>query len=420
MRKRKTSKRGSFHRKTASFLSLGDFLIDEPEKEKPKKKLNETSNKENKSSIINYYTNDYNYNNNISFPSFDNENNNGSIIIKTYENDNENNMNENNIYKQLENNNIKNPPLKSFIPIVNTLKFVKEKEENATPSYLLALGIENNNNQIFKNGYIQKAQIIEEEKSEILITESEFSNKKNLNKNKIDFFNVKKQLNINFEKNLIKNNNNVIRNNKNKNFSKEEKTVNEENKEMIITLNRIMKKTNEKELKRRQVISKHKKDLLSIFFTLTKYNNNKNNSNSNNNYSNNNTNNNSNHNNSNTLNYNNNSHQHRKEYSKEDKQVFNIEKPKFRRTLSQGCSYVNSIRIKTKSKEKINSERIDLSKNKKNKIPNKMNLSKKNNYVPLLNLQNNNMTYIPHSKKNLSQRQNSKKPKNPFHNLCTK
>ena len=378
MRKRKTSKRGSFHRKTASFLSLGDFLIDEPEKEKPKKKLNETSNKENKSSIINYYTNDYNYNNNISFPSFDNENNNGSIIIKTYENDNENNMNENNIYKQLENNNIKNPPLKSFIPIVNTLKFVKEKEENATPSYLLALGIENNNNQIFKNGYIQKAQIIEEEKSEILITESEFSNKKNLNKNNIDFLNIKKQLNLNFEKNIIKNNNNVIRNNKNKNFSKEEKIVNEENKEMIITLNRIMKKNNEKELKRRQVMSKNKKDLLSIFFTLTK---------------------------------------NKKENNKEEKQIFNIEKPKNRRTLSQGSSYVNNLRIKSKSKEKLNSDRIE-NKNKKNKIPNKINLTKKNQYIPLLNFHNN-ISFIPHNKKNLSQRQ-VKKQKNAFQSLFTK
>ena len=378
MRKKKTSKRGSFHRKTASFLSLGDFLIDEPEKEKPKKKLNETSNKENKSSIINYYTNDYNYNNNISFPSFDNENNNGSIIIKTYENDNENNMNENNIYKQLENNNIKNPPLKSFIPIVNTLKFVKEKEENATPSYLLALGIENNNNQIFKNGYIQKAQIIEEEKSEILITESEFSNKKNLNKNNIDFLNIKKQLNLNFEKNIIKNNNNVIRNNKNKNFSKEEKIVNEENKEMIITLNRIMKKNNEKELKRRQVMSKNKKDLLSIFFTLTK---------------------------------------NKKENNKEEKQIFNIEKPKNRRTLSQGSSYVNNLRIKSKSKEKLNSDRIE-NKNKKNKIPNKINLTKKNQYIPLLNFHNN-ISFIPHNKKNLSQRQ-VKKPKNAFQSLFTK
>ena len=378
MRKKKTSKRGSFHRKTASFLSLGDFLIDEPEKEKPKKKLNETSNKENKSSIINYYTNDYNYNNNISFPSFDNENNNGSIIIKTYENENENNMNENNIYKQLENNNIKNPPLKSFIPIVNTLKFVKEKEENATPSYLLALGIENNNNQIFKNGYIQKAQIIEEEKSEILITESEFSNKKNLNKNNIDFLNIKKQLNLNFEKNIIKNNNNVIRNNKNKNFSKEEKIVNEENKEMIITLNRIMKKNNEKELKRRQVMSKNKKDLLSIFFTLTK---------------------------------------NKKENNKEEKQIFNIEKPKNRRTLSQGSSYVNNLRIKSKSKEKLNSDRIE-NKNKKNKIPNKINLTKKNQYIPLLNFHNN-ISFIPHNKKNLSQRQ-VKKQKNAFQSLFTK
>ena len=367
--------------------------MDETEKEKPKKNLNETSNKENVSSLINYYTNDCNYNTNISFPSFENENN-GSVIIKTYENENEKNSNSNincNIFTQLEKNNIKNPSLKSFIPIVNTLKFVKEKEENATPSYLLALGVQSGNNH--KNEYIQKGQIIEEEKSEMLITESELSNKKKIKKN-TDYISMK------FKNNLKNYNNYQYKNNNNgsQNFINEKKNINEENKEMIITLNRIMKKTNEKEIKRRQVISKHKKDLLSIFFTLTKYNNN----------------------NSNTLNYNNNSHQHRKEYSKEDKQVFNIEKPKFRRTLSQGCSYVNSIRIKTKSKEKINSERIDLSKNKKNKIPNKMNLSKKNNYVPLLNLQNNNMTYIPHSKKNLSQRQNSKKPKNPFHNLCTK
>ena len=389
--------------------------MDETEKEKPKKNLDETSNKENVSSLINYYTNDCNYNTNISFPSFENENN-GSVIIKTYENENEKNSNSNsninnNIFTQLEINNIKNPSLKSFIPIVNTLKFVKEKEENATPSYLLALGIQNGNKN--KNEYIQKGQIIEEEKSEMLITESELSNKKKMQKNS-DYISMR------FKNNLTNYNNYQYKKNNNgsQNFINDKKNLNEENKEMIITLNRIMKKTNEKELKRRQVISKHKKDLLSIFFTLTKYNNNKNNSN--NNYSNNNTNNNSNHNNSNTLNYNNNSHNHRKELSKEDKQIFNIEKPKFRRTLSQGCSYVNSIRIKTKSKEKVNSERIDLSKNKRNKIPNKMNLSKKNNYVPLLNLHNNNMTYVPHSKKNLSQRQNSKKPKNPFHNLCTK
>ena len=371
--------------------------MDETEKEKPKINLNETSNKENVSSLINYYTNDCNYNNNISFPSFENENN-GSVIIKTYENENEKNSNSNsnidsNIFTQLEKNNIKNPSLKSFIPIVNNLKFVKEKEENATPSYLLALGVQNGNNH--KNEYIQKGQIIEEEKSEMLVTESELSNKKKIKKNNTDFISMKFKNNIkNYKNYQYKKNNNGSQN-----FINEKKNLNEENKEMIITVNNIMKKTNEKELKRRQVISKHKKDLLSIFFTLTKYNNN---------------------NNSNTLNYNNNSHHHRKEYSKEDKQGFNIEKPKFRRTLSQGCSYVNSIRIKTKSKEKVNSERIDLSKNKRNKIPNKMNLSKKNNYVPLLNLHNNNMTYVPHSKKNLSQRQKSKKPKNPFHNLCTK
>ena len=193
IKKRKCSKRGSFHRKTASFLSLGEFLMDETEKEKPKINLNETSNKENVSSLINYYTNDCNYNTNISFPSFENENN-GSVIIKTYENENEKNSNSNsnidsNIFTQLEKNNIKNPSLKSFIPIVNTLKFVKEKEENATPSYLLALGVQNGNNH--KNEYIQKGQIIEEEKSEMLVTESELSNKKKIKKNNTDFISMK-------------------------------------------------------------------------------------------------------------------------------------------------------------------------------------------------------------------------------------
>jgi hypothetical protein len=198
--------------------------MDETEKKKPKKNLNETSNKENVSSLINYYTNDCNYNTNISFPSFENENN-GSVIIKTYENENEKNSNSNincNIFTQLEKNNIKNPSLKSFIPIVNTLKFVKEKEENATPSYLLALGVQNGNNH--KNEYIQKGQIIEEEKSEMLITESELSNKKKIKKN-TDYISMK------FKNNLKNYNNYQYKNNNNgsQNFINEKKNINEEN-----------------------------------------------------------------------------------------------------------------------------------------------------------------------------------------------
>ena len=188
--------------------------MDETEKEKPKINLNETSNKENVSSLINYYTNDCNYNNNISFPSFENENN-GSVIIKTYENENEKNSNSNsnidsNIFTQLEKNNIKNPSLKSFIPIVNTLKFVKEKEENATPSYLLALGVQNGNNH--KNEYIQKGQIIEEEKSEMLITESELSNKKKMKKNS-DYISMRIKNNLtNYNNYQYKKNNNGSQN----------------------------------------------------------------------------------------------------------------------------------------------------------------------------------------------------------------
>ena len=96
----------------------------------------------------------------------------------------------NNIYAQIEMNNIKNPSNKSFIPLINTLKFQKDKEENATPSYLLALGMNRNNN---KNDYIQTGNIIEEEKSEILISESNLSNKKIITK-KNNFLTIKEQL----------------------------------------------------------------------------------------------------------------------------------------------------------------------------------------------------------------------------------
>ena len=123
----------------------------------------------------------------------------------------------NNIYAQIEMNNIKNPSNKSFIPLINTLKFQKDKEENATPSYLLALGMNSNNN---KNDYIQTGNIIEEEKSEILISESNLSNKKIITK-KNNFLTIKKKLNLNYKKEL------------NSRFN-EEKKFNDENKKKNI------------------------------------------------------------------------------------------------------------------------------------------------------------------------------------------
>ena len=118
---------------------------------------------------------------------------NNSVIIKKDENI------QKNIYAQIEMNNIKNPPNKSFIPLINTLKFKKDKEENATPSYLLALGINDNNNK--NDYYIQKGNIIEEEKSEMLISESDLSNKKIITK-KNNFLTIREQLNLNYKKEL--------------------------------------------------------------------------------------------------------------------------------------------------------------------------------------------------------------------------
>ena len=154
-------------------------------------------------------------------------------------------------------NNVKNPPNKSFIPLINTLRFKKDKEENATPSYLLALGINDNNNK--NDYYIQTGNIIEEEKSEILISETDLSNKKIITK-KNNFLTIKEQLNLNYKKELNSRCN-------------EEKKIDEENKKKIfITVNKIKKKNNEKELKKREIISNNKKNLLSIFYKLTKNN----------------------------------------------------------------------------------------------------------------------------------------------------
>ena len=268
----------------------------------------------------------------------------------------------NNIYAQIEMNNIKNPSNKSFIPLINTLKFQKDKEENATPSYLLALGMNSNNN---KNDYIQTGNIIEEEKSEILISESNLSNKKIITK-KNNFLTIKEQLNLNYKKEL------------NSRFN-EEKKFNEENKKKIfITVNKIKQKKNEKELKKREIISNNKKNLLSIFFTLTK--------------------------------------NKKENYKKIEKKNISIEKPKNRRTYSQGSSYVNS--LKPKSRRKINSERIKYE-NKKlkcrtnNNSNSNISTTRKTNPISFVNkvYGNNSFRLIPFSKKNLSFKVNNKKKK---------
>ena len=249
-------------------------------------------------------------------------------------------------------NNVKNPPNKSFIPLINTLRFKKDKEENATPSYLLALGINDNNNK--NDYYIQTGNIIEEEKSEILISETDLSNKKIITK-KNNFLTIKEQLNLNYKKELNSRCN-------------EEKKIDEENKKKIfITVNKIKKKNNEKELKKREIISNNKKNLLSIFYKLTKNN---------------------------------------KENDKTiEKKNISIEKPKNIRTYSHGNSFINSLKVKNDSIRKLNTDRIKyLDKKYKTRTNSNINIIRKTHQISKLNYKgNNSFSLIPFSnKKNLS------------------
>ena len=271
---------------------------------------------------------------------------NDSVIIKTDENI------PNNIYAQIEMNNLKNPPNKSFIPLINTLKFKKDKEENATPSYLLALGINDNNNK--NDYYIQTGNIIEEEKSEILISESDLSNKKIMTK-KNNFLTIREQLNLNYKKEL------------NSRFNEEIKFDEENKKKIFITVNKIKKKNNEKELKKREIISNNKKNLLSIFFKLRK---------------------------------------NKKENNKIiEKKNISIEKPKNRRTYSHGSPFINSLKEKNDSIRKLNTDRIKyLDKKYKTRTNSNINIIRKTHQISKLNYKgNNSFSLIPFSnQKNLS------------------
>ena len=261
-------KKRSFHRKTESSLFLGEHVYNEPKTipsiipdfnylnlneeniEIPSDEIieNKMKKKEN-NNVVNVFNN----NNNLSFPSF--EENDNSVIIKTDDDIiKKEYSNSVSIFKDLELAAEKNNSNKSFIPLHNTLKFKKNKEENATESYLLALGLNNNNNNVEKRNLINSNQIIEEEKSDILNSESEFSSKKKiLQKN----FNNKiiEPLKFNIE-NIINYNKNEL--NKNNNY----------NQKINSALNEIIIKNNEKEQNRREFLTKNKQNLLTYFFNI--------------------------------------------------------------------------------------------------------------------------------------------------------
>ena len=258
------SKKEFHHRKRTSSYFLGSYLPDLNFIENNFQMTNENENindKEEENNIINNgliynLANIDNLNElSLSFPSYE-ENNNNSGAIKNENNEKTKNINVSNnnildIAKKSENSS------KSFITFKNSLKYLKDIDERATPSYQLALQADKKGG---KNNYLASSNIIEEEKSSMIESKSEFSNKK-------DLFKLEKEKT---EKEKIQNEHadyftdlNINNNWKFHNGKLENKN------EMALALNEIIIKNNKKEEERKNYLSKNKKVLLNTFFTMS-------------------------------------------------------------------------------------------------------------------------------------------------------
>ena len=217
-----------------------------------------------------------------------------SVLIKgdestTCNNDNKSNSNIinnnnfmcNNPFYELEKNKEKYSKDKSFIPIKNGLKYMKDKEERVTESYLLALNGGESNIKKGKNPYLSTASIIEEEKSEFIestskkqsiITSNRFAKDINFKKKKIENeFNIVKNLNDNI---LEKSEDDENKENTDINCMKNIGNKNEVNKkntktEIDINLNKIKIQKNKKIEKMKKCLRKNKENLLNSFFNLS-------------------------------------------------------------------------------------------------------------------------------------------------------
>ena len=253
------SKKGFHHRKRTSSYFLGSYLPDLNFIENNFQMTNEKENindKEEENNIINNgliynLANIDNLNElSLSFPSYE-ENNNNYGAIKNENNEKTKNLNMNNnnildIAKKSENSS------KSFISFKNSLKYLKDIDERATPSYQLALQADKKGG---KNNYLASSNIIEEEKSSMIESKSEFSNKK-------DLFKLEKEKT---EKEKFQNEHADYFTdlNINNNWKLENKN------EMALALNEIIIKNNKKEEERKNYLSKNKKVLLNTFFTMS-------------------------------------------------------------------------------------------------------------------------------------------------------
>ena len=208
----------SYHRKTTSSYFCGSYISSNLEDELINNinidKIYFEKEKENKSNI-NKDNLDVFFD--LSFNSYDSDNNNNQIK----EIDNKKMK-----FKEEEKDNKLN---NTFISFKNNLKYMKDKDEKATKSYLLALGMTNHINK--KEQYIPTGSVIEEEKSDVIESKSEFSNK---------IYKEKENMSI----------------------------------KLSCALNDIINKNNKKEENKRKYLKKNKTLLLNSFFNNT-YNRNK-------------------------------------------------------------------------------------------------------------------------------------------------
>ena len=266
-----------------------DYNLNENNKNNDKEKITPLAN----SSFYSYSIEDENENKNNDKKTNENQDN-GSIIIRgdnadeslTNNCETKSNSYANNPFYELEKNSEKYNKDKSFIPIKNGLKYLKDKEERVTESYLMALNGGELSKKNEKNQYLPTASIIEEEKSELIESTSK---KQSIIKGTklIKEINFKKKK-IENEFNLIKNNDDILEksnedenkenidvnihnnnNNKNSDIDIYDNTTVKKCPKLDFDLNKIKIKNNCKEEKKRKCLRKNKENLLKCFYNLS-------------------------------------------------------------------------------------------------------------------------------------------------------
>ena len=262
-------KKGFHHRKRSSSYFLGSYIpdtnliennyeeehninIDNVEKENNEKEKEETRKNEIQNKLIyNLINNEDSNNLSLSFPSYDEGNNNSVIIKKGDSTEVKQKDINNNIILEL--NEHSENSRKSFITFKNSLKYIKDKDERTTPSYQLALLADKKGGN---NCYVTTSNIIEEEKSSMLESKTEFSNKK---ENILPDQEKKENKLLEYIKDININNNWNIYTGKN-----------DDKIRMSLALNEIIIKNNKKEEYRRKILTQNKMNLLNTFFTISK------------------------------------------------------------------------------------------------------------------------------------------------------